>query len=645
VPLPTIRAVRSRRQAAGIALAALAAALLPGQASAASPEQRLVERYAPVIRVVTQVEPCGHGEPFVPIDIRRVLDNEDVALRGPWDRSSLAKIGPSADDLRGKYEYHLDFPGDPLDPGCSYEQWEKRMTRGSRATVYGRVVTERGKPGKLAVQYWFFYVFNDFNNKHEGDWEMIQLDFDARNAETALQRRPEEVGYSQHEGAERARWGDSKLQLVGTHPVVYPAAGSHANYFGTALYLGRSSAQGVGCDDTEGPSRQLRSRVAFVPTSRSAYLAEYPWLDYQGRWGELQPAFYNGPTGPNLKRQWTEPISWAEDSWRDDSFAVPAGTALGPSVTSFFCGGVAAGSSLLTRIIRNPVPALVVLGALAALLLWALSRTEWEPSTPLRMRRRRRWGQILSASAHLYRARFALFAGIGLLFVAIALIESGVQWLLFQVATVAPLVHSAGEANGFVVGLAVALGLPFTLIALTLVQAAVARSMAEIDESRAIGPRAALAGAFARFVPLFWALVKVAVVVVVLDLTVVGIPLSAWLLVRWSLFTQVIVLEGQPARGSLRRSARLVRGHWLRAASVSVVSAGIGLLVGPLVGVLLLFVTSASFNVVNLVAGIVYAATLPFVAIATTYLYYDLLVRERLEAREVGAAAVLPAEA
>ena len=55
---------------------------------------------------------------------------------------------------------------------------------------------------------------------------------------------PVEVGYSQHEGAERADWGDDKLELVdGTHPVVYPAAGSHANFFDESLLhrqLGRA---------------------------------------------------------------------------------------------------------------------------------------------------------------------------------------------------------------------------------------------------------------------------------------------------------------------------------------------------------------------------------------------------------------------
>jgi hypothetical protein len=60
---------------------------------------------------------------------------------------------------------------------------------------------------------------------------MIQLVFDGEDAEAALTaEHPVQVGYSSHEGAERAVWGDDKLEVVdGTHPVVFPAAGSHAN--------------------------------------------------------------------------------------------------------------------------------------------------------------------------------------------------------------------------------------------------------------------------------------------------------------------------------------------------------------------------------------------------------------------------------
>ena len=58
----------------------------------------------------------------------------------------------------------------------------------------------------------------------------------------------------------------------------------------------------------------------------------------------------------------------------------------------------------------------------------------------------------------------------------------------------------------------------------------------------------------------------------------------------------------------------------------------------------MLLATSASFDVVNLASGLIYTVTMPFVAIVTTYLYFDLLVREQLDSSKVGAAAILPAE-
>ena len=135
--------------------------------------------------------------------------------------------------------------------------------------MYAHVASDPAHPGKLALQYWLFYVFNDWNNLHEGDWEMIQLVFDATTAAQALQHPPTEVGYSQHEGAERADWNDEKLEREeGTHPVVHPAAGSHANFYDEALYLGSSAEEGVGCDDTRGPTLDVRPVVRTIPSGR-----------------------------------------------------------------------------------------------------------------------------------------------------------------------------------------------------------------------------------------------------------------------------------------------------------------------------------------------------------------------------------------
>ena len=155
---------------------------------------------------------------------------------------------------------------------------------------------------------------------------MIQLVFDASDAREALSQPPVEVGYSQHEGAERAAWGDEKLERSTARiRSSIPAAGSHANFYDEALYLGSSAEQGVGCDDTRGPAlRAPPGRARRSRATRRRRAKAFPWIAFEGRWGELQKAFFNGPTGPNLKTQWTEPIEWSE-GWRDRSYAVPTG--------------------------------------------------------------------------------------------------------------------------------------------------------------------------------------------------------------------------------------------------------------------------------------------------------------------------------
>jgi hypothetical protein len=634
------------RQLATTALCAAAAAAFVPPAFAASPEEELAAKYAPVVRLVEQEEECGYGEPYQPTDVDVLFGSDEVVLRGPWDTTNVAKIAPLAADLTAsKVAYHLDFPGNALEPGCAYEQWSKRITTGTRPTTYARVVPEPARPGTLALQYWLFYVYNDFNNKHEGDWEMIQLVFDVGSAGEALGSSPTSVGYSQHEGAERAAWGEDKLELVdGTHPVVYSAAGSHANYFDPALFLGRSAAQGVGCDDTTEPSRDLRPIVAFVPTDEAAYLRAFPWLGFTGNWGELRPAFYNGPTGPNAKQQWTEPISWSEETWRDSAYAIPAGSSLGTSATDFFCSAVAAGSDLLTSIANNPGPTLLVLGGIVALLFWAASQTSWSAAAPLRLARRRAWGEIVTSAWRMYGRRFWLFAAIGFVFVPLGFVITFVQYLLFRIVAFAPLVDSAGESNVVVAGLAFDLGLLLSILGLTVVQAATAQSLRDIDEGRSTGALDAYRAALDRVWSLLGGLVLAALVVFALTLTLVGIPIAIWLVVRWSLFAQAVQLEGRSALSGLRRSGALVRGSWWRAATITLVVTGIGLLVGPLLGAILLFVSDASFNLVNLVAALVYTIALPFAAIATTYLYHDLRVREALEARGERALEILPAE-
>jgi hypothetical protein len=627
-----------------VAVVGATAALALAGTAFAGPEEDLAARYAPVVRLVEQAEECGPGEPYEPSDIDAFLDEETVSLRGPWRSNDLVEIAPSAADLgRGLYEYNLDFPGDALNPGCDYERWARRVTEGTQPTVYAHVAREASAPDRIALQYWLYYAFNDWNNLHEGDWEMIQLVFDAGSVEEALDEDgPIEVGYSQHEGAERAEWGDDKLELVdGTHPVVHPAAGSHANFYEEGLYLGRSAEQGVGCDDTTGPTVELRPEVRTIANDPDAARAAFPWIAFEGRWGERQTAFYNGPTGPNLKTQWTAPITWAED-WRDRSYAVPAGGHLGTDATDFFCESVAAGSEFVRKLVENPQRMVLSLAIIAALLLFLATRTSWRPSTPLRVGHRRSWGRTLTASARMYASRPLLFVGIGLVTIPISIVISLLQSGLVRASSIAG-VEPDGEGGGFRVMLALAIGTVLTLLGLALVQAACARAITEIDAGRKIGPAGAYRMTLDGIRPLIGALAVAVAVVSLLWLSVFLIPIAIWLAVRWALIVPAVELEGRPALAAIRRSGALVRLQWLKVGTLVVFSAFLAIVTGPFVGALLILLADLPFELVNVVAALLYAVAMPFVGVTTTYVYYDTLAREHVEASSP-APSELPAE-
>jgi hypothetical protein len=163
--------------------------------------------------------------------------------------------------------------------------------------------------GTYVVQYWFFYAYNPGAlNQHQGDWEMITVILNA--AET-----PQYVAYSQHHAGEWASWDDVE-KLDGTHPRVYVALGSHANYF--RPYQGRLGFESdtVGNTFTLAPSDlQL---VALGEKGVGNHPPSQDWLEYGGRWGNwarlvdttLGAAGPRTPgTGENSDK-WFNPVSW-----------------------------------------------------------------------------------------------------------------------------------------------------------------------------------------------------------------------------------------------------------------------------------------------------------------------------------------------
>ena len=76
--------------------------------------------------------------------------------------------------------------------------------------------------------------------------------------------------------------------------------------------------------------------------------------------------------------------------------------------------------------------------------------------------------------------------------------------------------------------------------------------------------------------------------------------------------------------------------------SLTIAGAAVALVAGPLVGALLIVLTNAPLPMLDVAAGIIYAVTLPFVALTTAYVYFDVRVRDELSGEP--GADVLPGD-
>ncbi|WP_327640414.1 hypothetical protein OHB24_19115 [Kribbella sp. NBC_00482] len=629
------------------ALASFLFFVLPEQVAAAdSPEDTaahaLADRYAPVVRLQQGGENCAYGEQFQPTDVEAVLGDQQVALRGPWRPPDLVKTQPEGTDLSRAYPGHfLDFPGDPLRPGCGYAEWSARINRTHPATVYAHVVVDPAHPDQLSLEYWFFYIFNDYNNTHEGDWESVRLIFDAATPAAALTTSPTAVGFSQHGGAERARWGDAKLEISdGTHPVVYPAAGSHANKFGRRLYLGRGS-EGLGCDDTTRPATELRPEVAYVPMARADYLKQYPWLGFEGRWGERQRSFFDGPTGPSQKTSWVRPIQDAEATWRDDSTTVPAGRILGPSSTGAFCTAVATGSNLLRETLDRPWLLGLVLTLVVALIWFAASRTRWTPADPLPARAQRAWGQTVAAALRLFRQRPGLFGGFAAAFVVLGLATLVLAEL--QAArhdSPADLGAPTEDLTGIWASLLALAITVLTVVTYVVLLAAVTSTLDRLDRSVPVTTAFTWHDVRSHARPL--AAVALRYFAVITVLTVVGatIPLAVYYAVSRAFAVPVVIAEQASSSTALKRSRHLTKGRWWRTAGQLTIVAGLGLAIGPVAGIVLLLATDWQPTLINLVSSLLFAVAMPLVAAAVGYLYFDRAASVPDQSEPAGVARI-----
>ncbi|MEL7207795.1 MAG: hypothetical protein AAGK32_06115, partial [Actinomycetota bacterium] len=611
--------------------------------------RELAERHAPVLFIRSPSEPClDDGERFLPLDVEALLDNDQVLLRQVGRNDPVVERGPTAADLFDHGEgFYLDFPGGALAPGCIYERDVIRYqaaaepstdpsTAGpARSVAYAHIATQPDAGDQLALQYWFFYYYNDYNNRHEGDWEGIQLLFDVGTIEEALETAPVSVGYAQHVGGERASWEGSKLQREGARPVVYPSVGSHASYFGTNLYMGRSGSEGFGCDDTQDATTRVDLDVVLLPDEVDDPLDPLAWLDFDGRWGERHSGPFNGPKGPTTKARWTTPIDWHEEI-RTSSVVIPGGTESATPLLNTFCSVVAFGSTQYINAQQQPLRlAATVVAAVAAVAVVA-TRTSWAAVAATPIVRRRCIGEILGVAGRSYRRHPARFIEIGLIYMPVAVLFALTSEVIGRL-TPTDSENALLAVVALLAAIAAALGQSLAYVLITAVFAAVwmgaddGERVSGIEGYRRMARRSGdLALGYARAL----------LIIVGLALTLIGLPWAIRQLVRYQFFGQVIMVEDRRGGEALRRSSELVRGRWLHTAVAGLTLTGLVSLANVVVGLVLLLVLSGlPLWLFLLAASAASALVVPVSAVGNVLLYGDA----RAEAE--GAPPAGPADA
>jgi Ca2+-binding RTX toxin-like protein len=210
------------------------------------------------------------------------------------------------------------------------------------AAVYSRAVD---KGSSLYLQYYFFYLENDWTNYtqvtggfHEADWEFMQVEID-KNTYLPIQfETSTHLGYSQVKNP-----FDADVSHAGNHIVAYPADGGHGtyltqgehyflSYFGTdkrfdekLLIPDSLNMTGTNIENGNGQSWDINGKAQqsyeLIDIASNPFAEK--WLNLDVQWGNdttITP-ISNPPISPshNLDNRWNAPDSWLASKTLVDS--------------------------------------------------------------------------------------------------------------------------------------------------------------------------------------------------------------------------------------------------------------------------------------------------------------------------------------
>ena len=270
-------------------------ALGPRPAASAA---RLAAKYAPVLRLAA-------GERYRPLRVEDYL-TKTVLRSGSPPRGTLDQAAPTLFSLPvTPAPAYLDIRGaEPSARATRYPSIEQQLELARpRPTVYFHLAYQPAA-GRIAIEYWFLYLYNDFYDQHEADWEGVTVVL-----ENGI---PLGATFSQHQGRKWVAW--SALSVTAGHPIIYVARGSHAEYPKAGSYSirvcwtlhGRHCAPSPRVDDARGTGPTV------APTAYD--LEPFGGVGYTGSWGSGNYVLGVGLTkdritDPRRRSEYTNPFA------------------------------------------------------------------------------------------------------------------------------------------------------------------------------------------------------------------------------------------------------------------------------------------------------------------------------------------------
>lgn len=303
-------------------------------------QQKLLEAYAPAL-----VLPAGESWRPLPVD-RFVVDACVSRLRDNHWSPCTKPAGLGPDNLPRGTGRRLDLATCAIADGPECYENDASAQHSAPVVVYGRFWRNNTGAQRhigYVLQYWLFYYFNDWQNSeihptlwqfHEGDWEEVSVGL-------ARDLQPVYVAASSHCTGHFRFWNEVKIRGK-SHPTIYVARGSHANYFAADSYPSprkclpkflRKIIKKLGIDprDVTGDGSEFGFE-GEQPIKLELRTEDAPWLPFQGAWGEgefvrwktrdgstRRRAGGTSPRGPAQKGiHWSNPVHEALINWPQD---------------------------------------------------------------------------------------------------------------------------------------------------------------------------------------------------------------------------------------------------------------------------------------------------------------------------------------